>query len=171
VKAHLTLDPSLAVPLPDLNNRAPSLVDWIAREIDADVWRLLLKESASPPADQLVSDPVTLIFVGFERQRAWERAWRLNSHLGFVDRVSIAVAEHDETTVLVKVGDNIVAQAVPPWIQRRAQGTFAETGEDRRERDAFYRGLLDAMTTGLDHERSLSRDLGQNRMRPGWSES
>ncbi len=47
VSALPSLDSSLAVSLPDLDNRAPSLVGWVSRQIDGDVWRLLLKELSS----------------------------------------------------------------------------------------------------------------------------
>ena len=71
---------------------------------------------------QLVADPVTLIFVGIGRQRAWERAWRLDSHVGIALRVSIVVEENDDTMITVKVGANTVEQLVPPWIQHRIRG-------------------------------------------------
>src|SRR5438132_712259 len=37
-------DSSLTAPLPDLDNRAPSLAGWMARELDQGVWDILLKE-------------------------------------------------------------------------------------------------------------------------------
>jgi len=64
VSALPSLDSSLSVSLPDLDNRAPSLVGWVSRQIDGDVWRLLLKELSSGSGGQLIADPVTLIFVG-----------------------------------------------------------------------------------------------------------
>ena len=75
VSALPSLDSSPTVSLPDLDNRAPSLVGWVSRQIDGDVWRLLLKELSAGSGGQLVADPVTLVFVGIGRQRAWERAW------------------------------------------------------------------------------------------------
>jgi len=56
VSALPSLDSSLAVSLPDLDNRAPSLVGWVSRQIDGDIWRLLLKELTSGSGGQLVAD-------------------------------------------------------------------------------------------------------------------
>ncbi len=163
VSALPSLDSSLAVSLPDLDNRAPSLVGWVSRQIDGDVWRLLLKELSSGRGGQLVADPVTLIFVGIGRQRAWERAWRLDSHIGIALRVSIVVEELDDTMVTVKVGGNTVEQLVPPWIQHRVKGETVPPDEDRREREDFYQRVLDSIERGLGHERDLSQYMAEGR--------
>jgi hypothetical protein len=161
VSALPSLDSSVAISLPDLDNRAPSLVGWVSRQIDGDVWRLLLKELASGAGAQLVADPVTLIFVGIGRQRAWERAWRLDSHVGIALRVSIVVEENDDTMVTVKVGANTVEQLVPPWIQHRVRGEAVAPDEDRKEREEFYQRVLDSIERGLGHERDLSHYTAQ----------
>jgi len=149
-------DSSVPISLPDLDNRAPSLVGWVSRQIDGDVWRLLLKELSNGNGGQLVADPVTLIFVGIGRQRAWERSWRLDSHIGIARRVSIMVEEGDDTTVSVKVGGNTVEQIVPPWIQHRVRGEAVPSEDDRKEREDFYQRVLDAVERGLGRERELT---------------
>jgi hypothetical protein len=164
VSALPSLDSSVAVSLPDLDNRAPSLVGWVSRQIDGDVWRLLLKELASGAGAQLVADPVTLIFVGIGRQRAWERAWRLDSHVGIALRVSIVVEENDDTMISVKVGANTVEQLVPPWIQHRIRGEAVAPDEDRKEREEFYQRVLDSIERGLGHERDLSHYTTEGRV-------
>ena len=164
VSALPSLDSSLAVSLPDLDNRAPSLVGWVSRQIDGDIWRLLLKELTSGSGGQLVADPVTLIFVGIGRQRAWERAWRLDSHVGIAHRVSIVVEELDDTMITVKVGQNTVEQLVPPWIQHRVRGETVAPDEDRKEREEFYQRVLDSIERGLGHERDLSHYMAEGRL-------
>jgi hypothetical protein len=164
VSALPSLDSSLAVSLPDLDNRAPSLVGWVSRQIDGDVWRLLLKELTAGSGGQLVADPVTLVFVGIGRQRAWERSWRLDSHVGIAHRVSILVEENDDTMITVKVGGNAVEQLVPPWIQHRVRGETVAPDEDRREREEFYQRVLDAIERGLGHERDLSHYMAEGRL-------
>lgn len=163
VSALPSLDSSLAVSLPDLDNRAPSLVGWVSRQIDGDVWRLLLKELASGSGGQLIADPVTLIFVGIGRQRAWERSWRLDSHVGIAHRVSIVVEELDDTKITVKVGGNTVEQLVPPWIQHRVRGEMVAAADDRKEREDFYQRVLDAIERGLGHERDLTQSMAEGR--------
>jgi hypothetical protein len=166
ISALPSLDSSLAVSLPDLDNRAPSLVGWVSRQIDGDIWRLLLKELASGSGAQLVADPVTLIFVGIGRQRAWERAWRLDSHVGIALRVSVVVEELDDTMITVKVGGNTVEQLVPPWIQHRVRGEVVTADEDRKEREEFYQRVLDSIERGLGHERDLSHYMDEGRLNP-----
>jgi len=155
VSALPSLDSSIGISLPDLDNRAPSL--------DGDVWRLLLKELSSGSGGQLIADPVTLIFVGIGRQRAWERAWRLDSHVGIAHRVSIVVEEADDTKVTVKVGGNSVEQVVPPWIEHRVRGETVAPEDDRKEREDFYQRVLDSIERGLGHERDLSRYVAEGR--------
>ncbi len=164
VSALPSLDSSLAVSLPDLDNRAPSLVGWVSRQIDGDIWRLLLKELTSGSGGQLVADPVTLIFVGIGRRRAWERSWRLDSHVGIAHRVSILVEELDDTMITVKVGQNTVEQLVPPWIQHRVRGETVAPDEDRREREEFYQRVLDSIERGLGRERDLSHHMAEGRL-------
>ena len=164
VSALPSLDSNSQVSLPDLDNRAPSLVGWVSRQIDGDVWRLLLKELAAGSGAQLVADPVTLVFEGIGRQRAWERSWRLDSHIGIALRVSILVEEIDDTKITVKVGGNTVEQLVPPWIQHRVRGEAVAPDEDRKEREDFYQRLLDSIERGLGHERDLSRLMAEGRL-------
>jgi hypothetical protein len=164
ISALPSLDSSLAVSLPDLDNRAPSLVGWVSRQIDGDFWRLLLKELSPGSGAQLVADPVTLIFVGIGRQRAWERAWRLDSHVGIALRVSVVVEELDDTMITVKVGGNTVEQLVPPWIQHRVRGEAVTPDEDRKEREEFYQRVLDSIERGLGHERDLSHYMDEGRL-------
>jgi hypothetical protein len=151
-----TADASLVAPLPDLDNRAPSLVGWVARQLDPDVWKLMLHELDAEAGAQLLADPVALVFVGITRQRAWERAWKLDGYTGITRRVSIMVAEDDDTEVMVKVGANIVDRLVPPWIEHRARGETPEADEDHREREAFNQRVLDAIERGLAREREVT---------------
>ena len=149
-------DSSLVAPLPDLDNRAPSLVGWVARELDQSVWDILLHELDADAGAQLIADPVTLVFSGVDRRRAWERAWKLDTHTGIARRASIQVAEYADTEVVVKVGANVVDRLVPPWITRRARGDTPDPITDRRDRDAFNQRALDAIRRGLVREREVT---------------
>jgi len=149
-------DSSLVAPLPDLDNRAPSLVGWVARELDQGVWDLLLHQLDADSGAQLIADPVTLVFSGIDRRRAWERAWKLDTHTGIARRTSIQVAEYADLEVVVKVGSNVVDRLVPPWIEHRVRGETPDPETDRREREAFNQRILDAMQRGLVREQEIS---------------
>ena len=147
------VESSYVIPLPDVDNRAPSLVGWMARQIDADVWRLLLASLDTQTGGQLISDPVTLIFTGLERRRAWERAWKVVSHTGLSLRVSLSVEEDNDEELAVKVGTSLVDRVVPPWIVRRHRGERLSAEDDARERTAFNERLMAAITRGVEAER------------------
>ena len=143
---------SLVMPLPDLDNRAPSLVGWVARQIDGDVWRLLLGELGSESGGQLVSDPVMPVFMGLQRERAWERAWKLVTHTGVSRRVSIIVEESNDAEVAVKVGGTVIARVTPPWIVHRRQHEKVDPEQDQRERAEFNQQLIAAISQGLSSQ-------------------
>jgi hypothetical protein len=143
---------ALVAALPDLDNRAPSLVAWMARLIDSDVWRLLLGEFDAEAGGHLIADPVMLVFTGVERERAWERTWKLVTHMGITRRVSLMVEEADDSTVAVKVGSVVVDRLQPPWIAHRKQGETVSVEIDQHEREAFNAQVLAAIEQGIAQE-------------------
>jgi hypothetical protein len=142
-----------AAPLPDIDNRAPSLVSWVAREVDADVRRLLLAE-LQPRAEgaQIVIDPVYLVFVGPERRRAWERAWKLVDRAGRSLRVSLLVEEHEDAEVTVRVNSRVVERAAPPWITQRLAGVEEPPEMDAQRRKEFNRHVCELIRVGIRRE-------------------
>ena len=161
VVSALPSETALSTPLPDLDNRAPSLVGWMARQIDADVWRLMLRELDAAAGGQLIADPVTLVFIGVERQRAWERAWKLATHEGDQRRVSLVVEEANDHEVVIKVGSNVVDRLVPPWIAHRQRGETVTPEDDLREREQLNQHVLEAVERGLLRERELADTLSR----------
>ena len=155
VSALPAADSSLVVPLPDLENRAPSLVGWVSRQIDADVWRLLLGELDNRTGGQLIADPVVLVFTGMQRSRAWERAWKLLTHAGVNVRVSLIVEEAADDEVIVKVGTTVAARLVPPWITHRKNGEHIDDEQDSRERAQFNEQVLQAIGREVRRQREL----------------
>lgn len=154
VSALPVADSTLVTPLPDIDNRAPSLVAWVARQVDGDVWRLLLQE-LDADGGELIADPVVLVFTGVERLRAWERAWKLVTHTGVSRRVSLMVEEAHDDEVAVKIDANVVDRLAPPWITERRGFEPPDAETDRREREAFNQRILDAIERGLLRERQL----------------
>jgi hypothetical protein len=161
VVSALPSDALQTIALPDIDNRAPSLVGWMARQIDADVWRLMLRELDASSGGQLIADPVTLVFLGVERQRAWERAWKLVSHEGDQRRVSLVVQENKDEELIVKVGPNVVDRVVPPWIVHRQRGELIAADQDALERGELNQRVIDAVQMGLERERTLSEAVSR----------
>ncbi len=146
-------------PLPDLENRAPSLVSWVARELDADIRSVLLKEVDPASGAQLIADPVSLIFIGTERRRAWERSWKLATHTGLAIRVGLQVDEEADAEVAVKVGAVVVDRVVPPWIVQRLHRDVPTADVDADRRREFNRRLLDAISKGVAREGEMARHV------------
>jgi len=141
--------------LPDLGNRAPSLVSWVAREVDADI-REILSEHAGP-GSHLSVDPVYLVFLGSHRRRAWERSWKVSDHTGHSLRVTLLVEEDADVEVGVKVGSVIRARIVPPWIALRLRHRPLDPYEDARRRKEFNTKILDAVRAGVLEESAFNK--------------
>jgi hypothetical protein len=141
--------------MPDLENRAPSLVNWVGRDVEQVIQEIVSGYRVQLGTDKLVADPVHLVFMGPERARVWERAWKLVDHNGWSMRVAIEVDELRDTVVAVRVGRNVVARMTPPWIEARLRGEQLPAEVDAEQRAEFYRGIAAAAASAIEHELSL----------------
>jgi len=142
--------------MPDLDNRAPSLVTWVSRDVEQVIQDIVAGHAAELGSDRPIADPVRLVFLGPERLRVWERAWKLVAHTGWSLRVSLEVDEARDTEVAVRVGRNVVVRMTPPWIAARIHGERVDAETDAAQREAFYRELTEAVAAAVDAE--LLRD-------------
>jgi hypothetical protein len=133
--------------LPDLTDRAPALINWIARDLDKNI-RTLLARTVRPGESVIVDDTVRLKHDHW-RQARWERSWRIVEHTGPVLAVTVHMAEDDESRVHVRVGAEMVADSVPPWIARRSQGVEVEAAIDISQRQLFYQMLEDNISAAI----------------------
>jgi hypothetical protein len=133
--------------LPDISNRGPALINWIARDLDKDI-RTLLARTARPGESLIVDDAVRLAHDHW-RQARWERSWRIVEHTGPVLAVTLQLYEDDQSRVCVRVGAEMVADSVPPWIARRSQGVEVEAAIDISQRQMFYQLLEENITAAV----------------------
>ena len=82
--------------LPDLDNRAPSLVNWIARDLDANVRQLLAASAGR--GESIIADDTVRVVRDFNRNARWEQSWRLVDHTGLILKVTIQVLEEEQLT-------------------------------------------------------------------------
>lgn len=142
--------------LPELENRVPSLVYWVGRDLDADVPHILAALVHEEQGETLVVAPVALVAGGGRTtERRWERNWKVISHTGVSQRVTLQVVEGQPTDVVLRVGQVVVAHETPPWIAARLRGHELAPDEDLVERQAFYRRLHDAISAALAAEERL----------------
>jgi hypothetical protein len=129
-------------PHPDLDNRIPALVTWISRMAEDDIVATL-RSICRDRDEVLVSDPVRQVLLGVERERSWERAWKVCSAVGVSARVAIAVEEANPQCVLVKVNSKVIAH-----IPARAEGLGAEP--QAADVETLFRELVMPVALALD---------------------
>lgn len=142
--------------LPELENRVPSLVYWVGRDLDTDVPVILATLLNENDGESLVVDPVALVAGGGRTsERRWERNWKVVSHVGISQKVTLQVVEGEPDDVVLRVGSVVVARETPPWIAAHNAGNDLDPDDDHAERRAFYRRLHDAITAALSAEAAL----------------
>jgi hypothetical protein len=141
--------------MPDLENRAPSLVNWVSRDLEEVIHDLVNGYRAELGTDRMIADPVHLTFLGPERLRIWERSWKLVDHTGWGLRVALEVDEARDTEVAVRVGRNVVARVTPPWIEARMRGVQLPPEVDAAQRQEFYRSLTETLIAAIEAELRL----------------
>jgi hypothetical protein len=130
--------------LPDLDNRAPSLASWVARDLDGPIRTLL--QTAFPGESMNVTGVVS---GGAWRERTWGCSWKIISPLGVDCSVSVTVLEADDGAVRAAFDGKEILEIVPPWIEARRQGVTIEAETDTEERRRFYERILEALEDAL----------------------
>jgi hypothetical protein len=132
---------------PDLDNRAPSLLEHVARRLHQAAVQMLQTRGAEYPGSSIVVDALHMTMAGTPRVRGWEHRWRLLDHTGPLATIGIRVDEETDSLVQVKVDGALVHTAEPPWIAVR---TTASEEEDAARRLAFEQDLINAMFQSLE---------------------
>ncbi|HEY8673636.1 MAG TPA: hypothetical protein VIM76_07740 [Candidatus Dormibacteraeota bacterium] len=139
----------------DVDDRAPSLVNWIANDLDTDVRRLLAE--AAQPGETVLTDGFVQLTRDKVRKSRWERSWRIVDHTGLVVKVVIYTDEDDAALVHVRVGDRLVAEGVPPWIASRQDGEESTPTLEISRRQQFYKSLEESIGTAVHQTANFRR--------------
>ncbi len=155
----IALGPNIAIgALPELENRGPSLVNWVAAEIGAEVEELL--RATAREGETVKSDAEVSVVFDHRRRRRWERSWKLIEATGISLAVSLTVNDdEDDALIDVRVGANVIARGVPPWIARRRAGLNAGGQVDTDQRELFHRFFINHIAEAVALERSPDRPL------------
>jgi hypothetical protein len=135
--------------LPDVGHRGASLVRWVYRDLDPALTALL--ESESRGNEHLLRDTEVTVGHAEDGSRCWEMSWKLASPSGIRIRIKLTVEEKDDSLLLVRLGDEVLASGVPPWIEARRLGRHLTEDEDREQRASFY-GFLEEYLTNAIHQ-------------------
>jgi hypothetical protein len=141
--------------LPDLDNRAPSLANWVARDLDGFIAAVMVQSAF--PGESFVREPMVKVYNDRVRGRRFERNWKLVDHTGVRLAASVFVYEDDDATVHVKVGSGVIAEGVPPWIERRRQGLQVTDDVDRAQRAMFYSFLQEHIVAAVHQNRAIDQ--------------
>jgi hypothetical protein len=133
--------------LPDVGHRGASLVRWVYRDLDPALTALLEGESRSN--EHLLRDTEVAVGRAEDGARCWEMSWKLASPSGIRLRITLMVEEKDDSVVLVRLGDEVLASGVPPWIEARRLGKQVTEDEDREQRRSFYAFLEEYLTDAV----------------------
>ncbi len=135
------------VTVPDVSDRAASLVSWIARDLDASIRASLAK--AARAGETVVADDYVHLVRDQTREARWERGWRIVDHTGLVLKVTLFVNDSDDSIVYIRLGEVIIASGTPPWIANRLQGFTPEPSIDVAQRHTFYESIKTAIAAAL----------------------
>ena len=140
--------------LPDVDNRGPSLVQYVANTLEPHIAQAL--SAVARPHEQVIADREVNKAFDPDRSSRWERAWRLVDGTGVVIKVAVFVAESRPTVVAVRVGSTIVFEEVPPWIASRQNPEQASEEQEEAARREFYRDLQVRIAQGVDRVRQTA---------------
>jgi hypothetical protein len=139
---------------PDVGNRAPSLVNWVANDLDPPVREILSRLAHA--GERVLSDQEVTLVHDQNRQPRWERSWRLVDHTGVIVKITVIVSDDDDALVRVRVGSDDVVRAVPPWIERRRRGLQSTADVDASQRRIFYRFIEENIAATAERHRQAS---------------
>jgi hypothetical protein len=141
--------------MPDLENRGPSLVNFVANKIGPEVEALL--RATAHQGETVQSESEVSVMLDHERRRRWGRSWKLLEPTGLSLKVSLSVTEgEDEARIDVRVNSNVVARGVPPWIARRRAGVRVDSQVDADQRELFHRFLINQIAEAVAKQRSAN---------------
>jgi hypothetical protein len=144
------------VTVPDVSDRAASLVGWIARDLDASIRASLAHAARS--GESVIADDYVQLVRDQTRDARWERGWRIVDHTGLVLKITLFVNDSDDSVVYVRLGEVIIASGTPPWIANRSEGLSPEASIDLAQRQTFYQSIEAAIATALRDASFYQRD-------------
>lgn len=138
-------------PLPDLDNRTASLVDYVAQAVDPQLKLTL--HAVWPEELSLGIRPLGVHYAAPDRRRVWTRRWALRSQTGNAVTVTLTVAEDQDHVLIVSVDSRPIAEMVPPWIPDRSVYSTVAL------RQAFYDSIVGAASHAVQQAHEHDADV------------
>jgi hypothetical protein len=137
--------------LPDLDNRAPSLANWVGSDLNDPIRNLLQRFF---PARKLNAS--TVVSGGSPGDRTWGRSWKLISANGVDLSINVTVPEANDSLVRVIYDGKVILEMVPPWIEARRRGMRVDHRADTEARRSFYGLILEDLEQAMHTTRALA---------------
>ena len=113
----------MAQALPDLDNRSPSLADYVGDVLEPRVLELLWGLCRPGTNDQVAAEPLRVVHpMAGGGARRWDRTWKIYDHTGVIVQVAVEVHEGRDPEVDIKVGRTLVGRGVPPGSTAAVRG-------------------------------------------------
>jgi hypothetical protein len=135
--------------VPDIENRAPSLANLVAADLDARIHRILTEAMTPGGHERVVTEPLTHVLTAY-RTHLWERWWKLLDGVDVVLKVGVDVDESNDEEIRIRVGNRALMSVTPPWIGRRYNAAFTS---DKYAREEFYDMLTAAIAEAVGVQR------------------
>jgi len=142
--------------LPELDNRAPSLANWVGTDLDGGIRDLLRQVIKAADGETIIVEPVGYVYTVHDHTHRWERAWKLANHTGVTLKISVDVDETNDSLVRIRVGQQTITRVVPPWVERNSRHQHVEAQTDVRERSDFYGALLRQIADAVGQQRQVA---------------
>jgi len=142
---------------PDINNRAPSLVEWMRVRLDDGVRNVVARSGQGSVTRKT---PVHLV-----RQpdgvRAWVSEWWVDEGEPHAFPISIRIDEQHQSQVMLCVAGQVVATSVPPWVRRHEERHPTDRLTSEREAQDYYDAQLTAVEDALRTNRRTEASVTQ----------
>lgn len=135
--------------IPDMDNRAPSLANWMAQGLDTRIQKVLADAITPGSSEQVVTEQLTHVLTAY-RTHVWERWWKLVDGDNIVFKVGVDVDESKDDEVRIRIGNRTIMSVVPPWIGKRYQSAISS---DSYAREEFYDMLAAAIAEAIGLQR------------------
>ena len=141
--------------LPDIDNRAPSLANWVGNDMDAGIRKVLREVLNESDAETIIVEPVGYVYTIHDKAHRWERAWKLANHTGVTLKISVDVEEDNDSEIRIRVGQVTVTTATPPWVEHNKRRERVTPEVDAAERREFYANLFQIIGQSVAGQRHM----------------
>ena len=143
--------------LPDLDNRSPSLADYVGDALEPRVLQFLWSLCRPGTNDQVASEPLRVVHPTGGGSRRWDRTWKIYDHTGVIVQVTVEADRVATRRSTSRSGGTPSARRSRPGSPADSRVSPLAAGADAEERERFYASLWQAAPAQIVLEVEQSR--------------